>query len=110
MRAAVSARSQSRKDLVHIQSSAAVAVFCSEVNDWQHWVEAGRSYERFALQAAALGLKTAFINQPVEVAAVRGQFAAHLGIGHRRPDLVVRIGRGPDLPRSMRRPLTDVLL
>jgi nitroreductase len=110
MRLAVSAKSQSRKDHAHIRSSAAIAVFCSEADDWQHWAEAGRSYERFALQATALDLKTAFINQPVEVAAVRAQFAAHLGLGHRRPDLVVRIGRGPESPRSLRRPVNDVLL
>jgi hypothetical protein len=94
----------------HIRSSAAIAVFCSEADDWQHWAEAGRSYEHFALQATALELKTAFINQPVELAAVCAQFAAYLGLGHRRPDLVVRVGRGPELPRSMRRPVSDVLL
>jgi nitroreductase len=110
MRWAASAKSQNRKDHAHLQSSAAIAVFCSEADDWQHWAEAGRSYERFALQATALGLKTAFINQPVEVPAVRAQFASYLGLGHRRPDLLVRIGRGPESPRSMRRPVDDVLL
>jgi hypothetical protein len=38
------------------------------------------------------------------------QFAAALGIGTARPDLVVRFGRGPALPRSMRRPVTSVLV
>ena len=39
------------------------------------------------LQATALGLKYAFINQPVEVQALRRQFASYLGIGERRPTL-----------------------
>lgn len=82
----------------------------SEADDKQHWIEAGRSYERLALQAAALNLRTAFINQPVEVPALRSQFAAFLGIGHRRPDLIVRIGRGPEMPRSLRRPVEQVLV
>jgi len=43
------------------------------------------------------------------VSALRSQFAAHMGIGNRRPDLVVRIGRGPAMPRSLRRPVEDVL-
>lgn len=73
-------------------------------------MEAGRSYERFALQAAALDLRTAFINQPVEVPQLRSQFAAFLGIGSRRPDLVVRVGRGPRMPRSFRRPVEEVIL
>lgn len=110
MHVAVSAKRQNRKDTTHIRSSAAIAVFFSEADDKQHWIEAGRSYERLALQAAALELRTAFINQPVEVPALRSQFASFLGIGNRRPDLVVRIGRGPEMPRSLRRPVEQVLV
>jgi hypothetical protein len=110
MRLAFSAKTQNQKDARHIRNSAAIAVFFSERDDKPHWIEAGRCYERFALQAAALDLRTAFINQPVEVPALRPQFAAFLGIGHRRPDLVVRIGRGPEMPRSLRRPVEQVLI
>jgi hypothetical protein len=110
MRVAVSAERQNRKDVACIRSSAAIAVISSEIDDRRHWVEAGRSYERLALQAAALGLRTAFINQPVEVVALRSQFAMFLGLDGRRPDLVVRIGRGPEMPRSLRRPLNQVLM
>jgi nitroreductase len=106
---ATSAERQSRKDLAHIRSSSAIAVFFSEVDDKRHWIEAGRCYERFALEATALGLCTAFINQPVEVTALRRQFTTFLGIGDRRPDLVVRIGHGPQMPRSFRRPIARVL-
>ena len=110
MRVAVSAQRQNRKDVTHIRSSAAIAVFFSEADDKQHWIEAGRCYERLALQATALELCTAFINQPVEVPALRSQFATFLGIGNRRPDLVVRIGRGPEMPRSLRRPVEHILV
>jgi hypothetical protein len=110
MRLAFSSKAQNRKDSRNIRSSGAIAVIFSEKNDVQHWVEAGRCYERLALRAAALGLRTAFINQPVEVGKLRPQFAHYLGIGDRRPDLVVRIGRGPLAPRSLRRPLSDVIV
>jgi hypothetical protein len=110
MQLAFSARRQTRKDLAHIRSSAAVAVFVSEIDNQKHWLEAGRCYERFALQAAALDLRTAFVNQPVEVPSLRPQFAAFLGIGQQRPDLVVRVGRGPAMPRSLRRPVEKVLV
>lgn len=109
MQLAFSAKKQNRKDLGHIQSSSAIAVFYSEEDDIPHWIEAGRSYQRFALQATALGLSTAFINQPVEVAELRPEFARAISIGERRPDLVVRIGRGPEMPRSPRRPVEDVI-
>jgi hypothetical protein len=92
-----------------VRSSAGIAVFVGEAADKAHWVEVGRCYERFALQATALGIRNAFLNQPVEVAALRPAFAAALGMPGRRPDLVVRFGRGPLLPRSLRRPVEDVL-
>jgi len=85
-------------------------VFVSDFSDKAHWVEAGRCYERFALQTTALGIRNAFLNQAVEVASIRPQFAAALGLGERRPDLVVRFGRGATLPWSMRRPVQSVLV
>ena len=93
-----------------VRSSAGVAVFASGENDRAHWIEAGRAFERFALQATALGIRTAHLNQPVEVAAVRPQFDDFLGLQAGRADLVVRFGRGQEMPRSMRRPLQAVLV
>ena len=92
-----------------IRSSAGIAVFVSASSDKLHWVAAGRSYERFVLAATALGIRTAMINQPVEIAAIRPQFAADLGLGALRPDLVVRFGYGPEMPRSLRRAVQAVI-
>jgi hypothetical protein len=92
-----------------MRNSAGIAVFVGDVADQAHWVEVGRAYERFALQATALGIRNAFLNQPVEVAAVRSPFAAALGITCQRPDLVVRLGRGPTMPPSLRGPVESVL-
>jgi len=106
----VTAKSENDKYAKHIRSSAAIAIFVSHSPSKENWVEVGRCYERFALQATALGIKNAFLNQPVEVSEVRPQFSASLGIGSRRPDLVVRFGRGDKLPQSLRRPITRVLI
>ncbi len=103
-------KSENEKYAKQLRSSAGIAIFVSENNDKAHWIEAGRCYQRFALQATALGIKNAMINQPVEVQALRPQLATYLGIGNRRPDLVVRFGRGPLMPRSLRRPVADVLV
>lgn len=92
-----------------IESSAGIVVLTADSADKAHWVAVGRACQRFGLQATALGLKYAFINQPVEVPAVRAQFASHLGIGQRRPDIVMRFGAGPDLPKSLRRPAKQVM-
>ena len=85
-------------------SSAGVAVFVGEREDRDHWTRVGRSSQRFALQATALGMKVAYINQPVEVAGLRPELASLIGLPGRRPDLVMRFGYGPTLPFSARRP------
>jgi hypothetical protein len=103
------AESENTKYAAAIRSSAGIAVFSSERSDPAHWVEAGRAYERFVLQATASGIRTAMINQPVEVAPLRPEFASRLGLAGRRPDLVVRFGYGPQMPRSLRRPVDAVL-
>lgn len=92
----------------HVRSASGIAVFVGPRNDQAAWVEVGRAYERFALQATAMGVRTAHLNQPVEVAALREEFARFLGIPGQRPDLVLRFGRGPALPPSLRRPVEAV--
>lgn len=92
-----------------VRSSSGIAVFVSEIDGPEQWIEVGRCYERFALQSTVLGIRNAMLNQPVEVSALRPQFGTFLGIGSLRPDLVVRFGRGPTLPPSLRRPVADVL-
>lgn len=92
-----------------VRSSAGLAVFVSQVADKDHWQRAGRACQRFALQATALGLKHAFINQPVEVASLRPALASLVGLPGRRPDLMMRFGYGPSLPFSPRRPVSAVM-
>ena len=93
----------------HIRSSAGVAVFVGDKSDPEHWIRVGRSFERFSLQATALGIRNAHVNQPVEVPSVRPEFARWLGMPDVRPDLVVRFGHAPLLPMSLRRPVEAVI-
>jgi Nitroreductase family len=93
-----------------IRSSSALAVFFTDKNDRQHWVQAGRSYQRFALKATSLGIRNAFINQPVEVASLREEFSRLPGIEGKRPDLIVRFGHAPAMPKSLRRPTKEVIV
>jgi hypothetical protein len=103
-------KSENDKYARQIRNSAGIAVFVGQAADKAHWVQVGRCYERFALQATALGVRNAFLNQPVEVPSVRPPFAAAIGLSGQRPDLVVRFGRGPTLPASLRRPVRAVLV
>jgi hypothetical protein len=92
-----------------IQSSAGIAVFVGDRADPEHWIKVGRSFQRFALQATALGIRNAHVNQPIEVPSVRPEFARWLGMPDERPDLVIRFGRAPAMPMSLRRPVSAVL-
>lgn len=93
----------------NIGSSAGVAIFVAEHEDRAHWIEVGRACQRFALTATGLGLKHAFINQPVEVAGLRPELAALVGERGTRPDIVMRFGYGPTLPYSPRRAVEAVI-
>jgi nitroreductase len=93
-----------------MRSSAGVAVFVGDKEDKEHWFKVGRSFQRFALQATALGIRLALINQPVEAPSIRADFARWLGVADMRPDLVVRFGAAPAMPMSMRRPVSAVIM
>jgi hypothetical protein len=92
-----------------IRSSAGIAVFVGVRADPEHWIRVGRSFQRFALQATALGIRNAHVNQPIEVPSIRPEFARWLGMPDARPDLVIRFGRAPAMPMSLRRPVSAVL-
>lgn len=93
-----------------IQSSAGAVVFIADRADPAHWIQIGRSFQRFALKSTALGIRHAHINQPVEVPSVRTEFADWLGIAEQRPDLLIRYGYAEPLPMSQRRSLDAVMM
>lgn len=105
-----SEKAENDKYARHVRSAAGIAVFVSEHEGKAHWIEVGRAFQRFALQATALNVRTAHLNQAIEVASLRPRFARAIGVSSGRPDLVIRFGRGPEMPRSLRRPIDSVLL
>jgi Nitroreductase family len=102
------AAAENDKYAAQIDSSAGIAVFVGEAADRAHWIRVGQACQRFALEATRLGLKLAFINQPVEVARLRPELGALIGTP-KRTDLVLRFGYGPILPYAPRRLVKDVL-
>lgn len=104
-----SEKSENDKYARQIRSSSGIAVLTGERADPAGWFEVGRTFERLALTMTTLGVRNSFVNQPVEVPAVRTQFSRWLGAPTRRPDLVLRFGRGPLLPYSLRRSVSQVI-
>ena len=67
--------SENKKLARQIRSSAGIAVFVAEQEGPEGWIAVGRSFERFALQGTALGIRHSHVNMPIEVPAVRPAFA-----------------------------------
>jgi hypothetical protein len=106
---AYTAETENKKTTAKITSSAGLAIFVGADETAASWVQVGRACQRFALQATAMGLKHAYLNQPVEVASLRPDLATLIGMPGRRLNLVIRWGRGAALPYSARRPVGAVM-
>lgn len=104
----IRASSQARADHARLKSSAGVAVFLTETDTKPAWIDAGRAYERLALRAELLDIRTAFINQPIELPHLRAQLGLLLGVSQ-YAQLMIRFGHGPRAPYSLRRSVDDVM-
>lgn len=102
--------SENKKYFGHLNTCAGVVIFVADQENEEGWINVGRSFQRFALQATVLGVRHAHLNMPIEVASIRPEFASWLGLPGKRPDLVIRFGKAPALPMSLRRPVEAVLV
>ncbi|GAB4416639.1 MAG: nitroreductase family protein [Anaerolineales bacterium] len=101
---------QAELDAKKLRSSPGAVVIASESDDKTAWVRTGQVYERLALTMTGLNIKSAFLNQPIEVSTLRGQFQSAMGMGSSLPQLLLRFGYAEAMPRSLRRPVEQVLI
>jgi len=73
------------------------------------WLFAGQAMQRVLLTAKLEGYDASFLSQAVEVPALRQELRNFLDT-EAFPQLLLRLGRGPTVPHSSRRPLADVLV
>ena len=103
-------QSQADADAKKLRSSAGTVVLATESDNPESWVRGGQVFERLSLQLTSLGLKSALLNQPIEIPELRGQFQTAMGMGSNQPQLLLRYGCAEAMPYSMRRPLDEVLM
>ncbi|WP_118856529.1 Acg family FMN-binding oxidoreductase [Sphingomonas mesophila] len=72
------------------------------------WLVAGITHAELLLEVTAAGLTAAYMNQPIEVPALRPRLRHSAGL-RGIPQLLLRIGSGPTVPPAARRPLEAVL-
>jgi hypothetical protein len=100
---------QADADAKKLRSSPGAVVIAAAADDKAAWVRTGQVYERLALKLTSLNIKSAFLNQPIEVTDLRAQFQHAMGLGA-SPQLLVRFGYAKPMPRSLRRPVEQVIV
>ncbi len=101
---------QADADAAKFRTSPVAVVIASQIEDKTSWVRTGQVYERLALTMTSLNIKSAFLNQPIEVTEIRSQFQSAIGLGSSLPQLLVRFGYADAMPRSLRRPVEKVII
>lgn len=98
------------KDRQLADESPVLAVLSTEGDMPHDWLNAGQALQRLLLTGVRLGLQASYLNQPVQVAALRSKLQQLTG----RPgyaQLLLRIGTPTKTPPAApRRPVADVLL
>lgn len=105
-----SPQQQADSDSKKLRSSPGALVIAAESDDKAAWIRTGQVYERLALKMTSLNIKSAFLNQPIEVPNLRSQFQSAMGLGVMVPQLLLRFGYADTMPRSLRRPIDQVIM
>ncbi len=100
---------QAANDRQLAMGSPALVVLGTHVDTVYDWLIAGQALARVLLHARSQGVWASFLNQPIEVPEVRPML--HNVIERAGfPQLLLRLGYGPDIPPTPRRRLSEVLL
>ena len=97
------------KDDAIASGSAALIVVASATDRPRDWLTTGMAHVDLLLAIAAAGMTCAYLNEPIEVDALRPRLKAVAGI-RGVPQLLLRVGYGPEIPPSVRRPVGHVLI
>jgi nitroreductase len=89
----------------HFEAHPTLVVLSTAADTREQWLRAGQALERVLLTATARGLATTPLSQPLEVPRLRELLADGTGA----PQVVLRVGYGPAVSGSPRRPLSDVI-
>lgn len=92
-----------------LTGSPVLGVLGTDADDPEDWVHTGQALESIVLRAQAEGVSSSFLNQPVEIPALRAQLAKNLGLSG-FPQFVIRMGYGPAGKPTPRRPFDEFLI
>lgn len=96
------------KDAEIAAGSPALLVLSTAQDTPHDWLRAGAAHLDILLEVTAAGLTAAYLNQPIEVDALRPRLDALVG-STGAPQLLLRIGRAKAITPAARRPVEAVL-
>lgn len=100
---------QAAKDKDIAIYSPVLALLCTETDTPQAWLAAGQALDRVLLRARVENVWASFLNQPIEIPELREKLReviAQPGF----PQLLLRLGFGPDVKPTPRRNVDEVLI
>ena len=100
---------QADRDRGFVIDAPAFAVLCTEGDDFANWMIAGQALGRVLLSAHAEGVSASFFLQPIEIPDLRRKLIDLLPAGTGYPQITFRLGFGPRVPPTPRRPLSQVI-
>lgn len=103
-------RNRAEHDAEQAEHAPLMAVLGTSEDAPRAWLMAGRALARVLLRASASGLDASFLNQPIEVPALRKRVAHAIDRKTALPQMIIRLGVGENVEPSPRRPLDAVLI
>lgn len=102
-------KGQAAKDRELATGSPVLAVLGTDEDTEANWLSAGQALERLLLRARAEGVWASFLNQPIEVSVLRSRLGERLQL-RGFPQLILRMGYGPQVKPTPRRTPGEVLM
>ncbi len=99
---------QANLDYHIAMGSPVLAVLATADDTPADWIKVGAALSRMLLRGQVDGLYASYLNQPVEVPTLRPQVQEM--IGEAIPQLILRLGYGPDTKPTPRRAVASVML
>jgi nitroreductase len=91
------------------EGSPVLAVLGTQADASVEWLSAGQALGRVLLRARAEGIDASYLNQPIEVPELRPRLHDTIGAGG-LPQLLFRMGYGPEAKPTPRRTVAEVVL
>lgn len=102
-------KGQAAKDQQLATGSPVLAILGTDANQTEDWLRAGIALERVALLARSENVWISFLNQPIEIPELRTKLLDLVGVKG-FPQLLLRLGYGPDVKPTPRKTAGEVLM